>query len=143
MSLLSCQRLAVDRAGCILIDAVDFCLQPGEVLHILGTNGCGKSTLLLQLAGLQPPLAGRLLLAGQPCWLLDEPTEGLDAPTARDVLQRLHARSAGITLVLCTHLQREAQLADRLVWLEAGVVQAQARKGEPMFDVLLQRLRPD
>ena len=36
-----------------------------------------------------------------------------------------------------------AQLADRLVWLEAGVVQAQARKGEPMFDVLLQRLRPD
>lgn len=66
MSLLSCQQLAVDRAGCVLIEAVDFGLEPGEVLHILGANGCGKSTLLLQLAGLQQPLAGRLLLAGQP-----------------------------------------------------------------------------
>ena len=66
MSLLSCQRLAVDRAGCVLIDAVDFCLAQGEVLHILGANGCGKSTLLLQLAGLKKPRAGILLLEGQP-----------------------------------------------------------------------------
>ena len=118
--------------------ARDVRAMPQGLDSMLGEGGLGLSGGQTRRLGL-----ARLLLAGQQCWLLDEPTEGLDAPTARDVLQRLHARSAGITLVLCTHLQREAQLADRLVWLEAGVVQAQARKGEPMFDVLLQRLRPD
>lgn len=118
--------------------ARDVRAMPQGLDSMLGEGGLGLSGGQTRRLGL-----ARLLLAGQPCWLLDEPTEGLDAPTARDVLQRLHARSAGVTLVLCTHLQREAQLADRLVWLEAGVVQAQARKGEPMFDVLLQRLRPD
>ena len=118
--------------------ARDVRAMPQGLDSMLGEGGLGLSGGQTRRLGL-----ARLLLAGQPCWLLEEPTEGLDAPTARDVLQRLHARSAGITLVLCTHLQREAQLADRLVWLEAGVVQAQARKGEPMFDVLLQRLRPD
>ena len=76
-------------------------------------------------------------------WLLDEPTEGLDAATARDVLQRLQSRAQQRTVVLCTHLQREAALADRLIWLDGGVVQAEARRGEPAFAALIARLRPD
>ena len=35
-------------------------LWPGELVCLLGPNGAGKSTLLRTLAGLQPPLAGRL-----------------------------------------------------------------------------------
>jgi iron complex transport system ATP-binding protein len=41
-------------------------LCPGELVCLLGPNGAGKSTLMRTLAGLQPPLAGRLDLGGTP-----------------------------------------------------------------------------
>lgn len=37
---------------------LDFALQRGEMVCMLGPNGCGKSTLLRTLAGLQPALSG-------------------------------------------------------------------------------------
>ena len=37
---------------------LDFSLNEGEMVCMLGPNGCGKSTLLRTLAGLQPALAG-------------------------------------------------------------------------------------
>ena len=37
---------------------LDFALQQGEMVCMLGPNGCGKSTLLRTLAGLQPALSG-------------------------------------------------------------------------------------
>lgn len=50
-------------------------LHPGELVCLLGPNGAGKSTLLRTLAGMQPPLQGRVELLGadlhrlQPCEL--------------------------------------------------------------------------
>ena len=41
-------------------------LHPGELVCLLGPNGAGKSTLMRTLAGLQPPLAGRLDLGSTP-----------------------------------------------------------------------------
>jgi iron complex transport system ATP-binding protein len=41
-------------------------LHPGELVCLLGPNGAGKSTLLRTLAGLQPPLAGRLEVGSLP-----------------------------------------------------------------------------
>lgn len=40
-------------------------LLPGELVCLLGPNGAGKSTLLRTLAGMQPPLAGDILLMGE------------------------------------------------------------------------------
>ena len=37
---------------------LDFSLNAGEMVCMLGPNGCGKSTLLRTLAGLQPALSG-------------------------------------------------------------------------------------
>jgi len=45
---------------------VDISLEGGTVLALLGPNGAGKTTLLLTIAGLQPPLAGRIGLGGAP-----------------------------------------------------------------------------
>lgn len=85
----------------------------------------------------------RLLLRDAPLWLLDEPTEAVDAATARDVLARLSAAAAGRSLLIATHLRREAALADRLLLLEHGRIVADVRRGHPSFDRLLQQLRPD
>lgn len=40
-------------------------LLPGQVVMLMGPNGAGKSTLLHTIAGLLPPLAGEVLLAGR------------------------------------------------------------------------------
>ena len=104
----------------------------------LGEGGLGLS------GGQSRRLAlARLLLRDVPLWLLDEPTEGLDAATARDVLQRLAAQSAGRTLVFATHIRREAEMADRLVCLQHGRIICDVRRGDAGFDAALNRLRPD
>ncbi|MDH1475826.1 ATP-binding cassette domain-containing protein [Comamonas thiooxydans] len=107
---------------------------------MLGEGGLGLS------GGQSRRLAlARLLLSPDRCWLLDEVTEGLDAVTAADVLKRLvqAAESGARTLIFATHWQREASLADRIVYLQAGQVRAQALRGTPEFEQLMARLRPD
>ncbi|MGU3626627.1 amino acid ABC transporter ATP-binding/permease protein [Comamonas sp. C24C] len=107
---------------------------------MLGEGGLGLS------GGQSRRLAlARLLLSPDRCWLLDEVCEGLDAVTAADVLQRLEqaAECGARTLIFATHWQREARLADRIVYLQAGQVRAQALRGTPEFVRLMARLRPD
>ncbi len=48
----------------VLARELNLNLQPGKLVGLLGPNGVGKSTLLRTLAGMQKPLAGRVLLAG-------------------------------------------------------------------------------
>ncbi|MDO9005341.1 MAG: ATP-binding cassette domain-containing protein [Aquabacterium sp.] len=104
----------------------------------LGEGGLGLS------GGQSRRLAlARLLLRRPRFWLLDEPTEALDARTAHDVLQRLAAHAAGRGLLIATHLRREAALADRIVVLEGGRIVADVRRGNPAFDAALDALRPD
>jgi ATP-binding cassette subfamily C protein CydC len=57
----------------------------------------------------------RALLKDVPLLLLDEPTEGLDASTERDVVARLAGRIAGRTVLLVTHRPACLSLADRVV----------------------------
>lgn len=41
-------------------------VRPREIVALLGASGCGKSTLLRSLAGLVPPLQGRIEMLGEP-----------------------------------------------------------------------------
>lgn len=85
----------------------------------------------------------RLILRDAPLWLLDEPTDGLDGPTARDVLRRIKANAGRRTLIIATHLAREAEIADRIAVLADGTLHTLARRGEPDFAAVLAALRPD
>ncbi|MES2251969.1 MAG: thiol reductant ABC exporter subunit CydC [Pseudomonadota bacterium] len=104
----------------------------------LGEGGLGLS------GGQSRRLAlARLLLRPVPLWLLDEPTEALDAATAHDVLQRLAQEAGPRTLLIATHLRREAALADRLVCMAQGRIVADLRRGTEAFEAALRGLRPD
>ncbi|MNN37940.1 putative multidrug export ATP-binding/permease protein [compost metagenome] len=110
----------------------------GGLDTMLGEGGLGLS------GGQARRLAlARLFLHESTLWLLDEATEALNAQTAIDVLQRLRARSAGRSLLIATHLRREASLADRLISLRDGRIVGDARRGTDAFETALAGLRGD
>ncbi|HEX5808032.1 MAG TPA: ATP-binding cassette domain-containing protein, partial [Anaerolineales bacterium] len=51
---------------------VDFQVEKGEFIAIMGPSGSGKSTLLHLLGGLDGPTEGDIVLAGQPLARLSE-----------------------------------------------------------------------
>ncbi|MEY2476359.1 MAG: branched-chain amino acid transport system ATP-binding protein livF [Actinomycetota bacterium] len=63
--LLSCAGLDVAYDSVQVLFGVDFEVEEGEIVALLGTNGAGKSTLLKAISGLQPPSAGSIILDGR------------------------------------------------------------------------------
>ncbi len=52
----------------VALAGVTLAVRPGEIVGLLGANGAGKSTLLRTCAGLQPPDAGAVRIAGHDVW---------------------------------------------------------------------------
>lgn len=63
--LLEVRGLSVEFPGVKALDSVDFSLQRGEVVALLGENGAGKSTLIKALTGVYKRSAGEVLLDGK------------------------------------------------------------------------------
>jgi iron complex transport system ATP-binding protein len=60
----------------LVASGLDVALRRGEIVCLLGPNGTGKSTLLRTLSGLQPPLAGRVLLDNEDVHVLSPAARG-------------------------------------------------------------------
>jgi heme exporter protein A len=58
--VLEVADLTVARGGLAVLAGVSFFLRPGSALILRGPNGLGKTTLLRCIAGLQPPVLGRV-----------------------------------------------------------------------------------
>ena len=69
-SVLACRQLCetFDEGNVALeiLRGVDFNVEPGERIAIMGASGSGKSTLLHLLGGLDEPSSGDISIAGQP-----------------------------------------------------------------------------
>jgi oligopeptide transport system ATP-binding protein len=54
------------------VEGVNFDLESGETLGVVGESGCGKSTLARALVGLQPAASGAVILSGRDITRLDD-----------------------------------------------------------------------
>lgn len=60
--MIQCQALRWGAPGQPLTPSVDFQLPKGSLTAVIGANGSGKSSLLKVIAGLQKPLAGKVII---------------------------------------------------------------------------------
>lgn len=101
-----------------------------DILEVLGL-GSRKYSLPSQLSGGQQQRAAiaRALAAKPAILLADEPTGNLDSATSQDVLSLLKVSSDRFkqTVVMITHNDEIAQLADRIIRIEDGKIKSGGR----------------
>lgn len=67
------EKSVQDSSGTLdILHKIDFSLQAGETVAIVGASGSGKSTLLSLLAGLDIPTQGSVVLCGQELFAMSE-----------------------------------------------------------------------
>lgn len=103
-----------------------------DIIEVLGLEK-KKYNLPSQLSGgQQQRVAIARAIASKPAILLaDEPTGNLDSVTSQDVLSLLKVTSDrfGQTVVMITHDEEIAQLADRMIRIEDGRIKTRRVKG--------------
>ncbi|HEY4397874.1 MAG TPA: ABC transporter ATP-binding protein [Acidimicrobiia bacterium] len=62
--MLRVEALEVRYGDAVALDGIDLVVEDGEVVSVLGPSGSGKSTLLRAVAGLEPPVRGRVAWDG-------------------------------------------------------------------------------
>ena len=60
MALIKCENLAFAYSGETVLSGVNFEVNPGDYLCVVGENGSGKSTLIRGLLGLKEPSGGTI-----------------------------------------------------------------------------------
>ena len=61
MALLTCQDLSLGYDGQKIVSGLNFKVEYGDYLCIVGENGSGKSTLMKTILGLQTPVGGKVM----------------------------------------------------------------------------------
>ena len=60
MALISCKDVSLGYEGKTVVENLNFEINDGDYLYILGENGSGKSTLMKTLLGLRNPMSGTI-----------------------------------------------------------------------------------
>lgn len=63
--IISVENLTVGYNQTNILKDINFSVQEGEILAILGSSGCGKTTLFNALIGLLRPKQGKINIGGQ------------------------------------------------------------------------------
>lgn len=62
--MIKVEKLTRSYGDFLAVDAVDFSIDVGQVVGLLGHNGAGKTTIMKMLSGFLEPSAGRILVDG-------------------------------------------------------------------------------
>ena len=143
--LLTAQDLSLAFGWRPLLDHVNFSLESGERVALLGRNGEGKSTLLNVLRGAQTPDDGSLRISeGVRITYLPQDPPAADARTVREVVRDGLAETAALVeryqTLLAAHDEHDA---DELARLEAAVAAADGWQLDNRIDGILQRFDLD
>ena len=130
--LLECTSLDVAYGPVQVLFGVDFSVEDGEVLALLGTNGAGKSTLLRAVAGLTPPSSGTVAFAGE-----DVTRVGPEGMAARGVVQMPGGRAIYPSLTVAENLKMSTWLYRK----DGARVEAGTERVLQLFPALRSRMR--
>lgn len=91
--LLEVRNLKLSYGGIAAVKGIDFYINPGELVTLIGANGAGKTTTLKVIAGLLKPSSGSIhflgsAIGGQPAYELAALGVGL-VPEGRGVFARM------------------------------------------------------
>ncbi|HWT14629.1 MAG TPA: ABC transporter ATP-binding protein [Patescibacteria group bacterium] len=129
--MLEIDGLVVERSGRRVLDRLDWRIERGEWIGLVGANGTGKSTLMQASVGLVPGVTGRIRIGGHDlatqtaaardcCAVAIAPERLPDGLTVRQLLDLVQA-SRGLPAGAMT---ASLQLAERLglsPWLDAFI----------------------
>ena len=115
MPLLEVSNVAKNFGAIQAVADMNFSVEPGEVVGLMGDNGAGKSTMVKLIAGNFPPSEGEIKVDGDVCHF-QRPIE---------------ARAKGIEVVY-----QDLALADNLTAAENVFLGREIRKGTWPFNVL-------
>ena len=85
MSLIACENVSIGYGSKIIAENLNFTVETGDFLCIIGENGVGKSTLIKTLLNLQKPLRGTIkfnISAGEIGFLAQETQISSDFPAS-------------------------------------------------------------
>lgn len=112
--------------GAALPGTVSLRIPPGELLAVVGPSGCGKSTLLRTLAGLLPPLDGRVTQDDEP---ITRPAADRALVFQHDALLPWRTVRANVELPLAIRrLPRTERRRSAADWLDRVGLAEHARK---------------
>jgi len=115
MALLEVSNVAKNFGAIQAVADMNFSVEPGEVVGLMGDNGAGKSTMVKLIAGNFPPSDGEIKVDGDVCHF-QRPIE---------------ARAKGIEVVY-----QDLALADNLTAAENVFLGREIKKGTWPFNVL-------
>ncbi len=141
MALITVEKACLAFGHHALLDNVDFSLEPGEVIGLIGRNGAGKSSLLKSIAGAVQLDDGRINIKGdvKVAYVPQEPEFNLEHTVFEAVAEGLGDLKALLTdYHHITHqlTQADADHEQALARMESIQQQLEARDGW-QFDALI------
>ena len=91
--LLEVDQIQVSYGKIAALNAVSLCIEPGEIVAIIGANGAGKTTLINTISGILQPQKGSIkfkdeLISGLPAWKIAR-KRVIQIPEGRKVFPKL------------------------------------------------------
>ena len=128
--LVVCRDVDVAYGGVQVLFNVDFDVEEGQIIALLGTNGAGKSTLMRAICGIQQASNGAIFFDGQDVTHLP-PHEA----AARGIVMMPGGHAVFPSLTVQENLESAAWLLRK----ESGAVEAAVAEAYARFPVLFER----